>query len=445
MSGRVLVVDDLEPNRRLLDALLARDYCEVSFAASGREALQCAQDLSPELVLLDWRLPDIDGLEVCRRLKADPLTSDIPVVLVTAFSDREARLQALQAGADDFLTKPINALQLSARVRALVHLKRSMDEMRRRHAVGRRPALVEQDLGADLVLLSDPADIAATAAAALGPRHRVRVLSAHDFSEGAGDHCDVALIHLAAAEVDALRLVARLQARESTRMLQILCLSPADRPERAARALDLGAHDIVLCPADSDELRLRVATLARRKRALEAMQALIEESLEQAVTDPLTGLYNRRFLIGQLDSLLKRALHGGPPVGLVLFDIDHFKQINDQFGHDAGDAVLRELAARVAAQVRPTDFACRFGGEEFVVVLPGATLDFATVAAERLRLAMLGEPFRVNGGDRSLVVTISAGVAASEGEVQDGDQLLKMADQRLYGAKAAGRNRVAAA
>lgn len=448
MSGRVLVVDDLEPNRRLLEALLARDYCEVIFASTGLAALRAVSDAPPDLILLDWRLPDIDGLEVCRRLKAARESRDIPVVMVTAFNEREARLEALKAGADDFLSKPINALQLSARVRSLLRWKHSLDQMRRRHALGRSgPALDGVEVaqtGAAVALVDDPDSVAHATVSALANRHSLQVLTFPQVLDGVGDGCDVAIVHLGARSMDPLLAVARLQSRESSQRVQILCLAPPDHQDRAARALELGAHDIVVVPSDGDELLLRVTALVRRKRSMDLMQALLEESLEQAVTDPLTGLYNRRFLMGHLGPLLKRAEHGGAPVAVILFDLDYFKRINDQHGHDAGDAVLREFAARVAAQIRPTDFACRLGGEEFVVLLPGATLDYAILAAERLRLAIAGEPFLVRAGER-VVVTTSAGVAAAETAPCGPERLLKIADQRLYAAKTAGRNRVAAA
>jgi len=447
MTGRVLVVDDLEANRRLLEALLLRDYCDVSFAANGEEALQNARLTRPEIILLDWKLPDLDGLEVCRRLKADPATRDIPLVMVTAAADAAIRVRAAQAGADDFLTKPINALQLSARVRGLLRLKRSVDELRRRQLPGRGGPLVEQaevaELRAEVAIHAERPNGAVELKAALSPHHGVQVWDSEALLGGAADHADVLLVDLSATAIDPLLVVARLQAREASRGVHILCLDCAQHQERAARALDLGAHDLLAWPTDPEELALRVSALVGRKRKLDAMQALIDDSIQQAITDALTGLYNRRYVETQLAALLKRAAFGGPSVALALLDLDHFKQINDRFGHEAGDAVLKEFAARVSALIRPTDFACRLGGEEFVILLPGASLDYAVVAAERLRLAVAGEPFYIAEGV-AISVTVSAGVASTAAEPATVEAMLRAADERLYAAKAAGRNRVAA-
>jgi len=147
---------------------------------------------------------------------------------------------------------------------------------------------------------------------------------------------------------------------------------------------------------------------------------------------------------GQLGALVKRAAHGGDPVSALMIDIDHFKKINDNFGHDIGDEVLREFAIRVATNVRAIDLPCRYGGEEFTVIMPGARLADAERVAERIRLHVAGSPFRVAGGSELLTVTISVGVACTLGESDTPDALLKRADEAVYEAKAAGRNRVIA-
>ena len=174
------------------------------------------------------------------------------------------------------------------------------------------------------------------------------------------------------------------------------------------------------------------------------MRTNLDQSLEAAVTDPLTGLHNRRYMTSQLDALVARAVRDGRPVSALLLDIDHFKKINDSFGHDAGDEVLREFAVRLASNVRAVDLPCRFGGEEFVVVMPETALGDAERIAERIRMHVSGAPFRVSGGKEVLSVTISIGVAATFGAADTPDHLLKRADEALYEAKASGRNRVIA-
>lgn len=185
-------------------------------------------------------------------------------------------------------------------------------------------------------------------------------------------------------------------------------------------------------------------TLIRQKRYTDFLRNNLDHSLELAVTDPLTGLHNRRFMTAQLGALVKRATQGGDPVAALMVDIDHFKRINDTFGHDIGDEVLREFAVRLATNVRAIDLACRFGGEEFVVVMPDTKLEDAHRIAERLRRHIAGSPFHLAGLDEPLTVTISVGVAATQGESDAPDALLKRADEAVYEAKAGGRNQVVA-
>lgn len=450
MSGRILVVDDLAVNRRLMEAMLQRDYYDVSFAESGEMAMEMALRDPPELVLLDVQMPRKSGLDVCRELKAHALTCHVPIILVTANGDRQARLDGLLAGADDFLTKPIDSLQLSARARSLIRLKRSADELRRRVADGVRLGLSNENhrmiFGQpSVVILDDPDDSARALGRGLEANFRVSYVDFAGLGAGEADQADLMLVPLTATRWDPLAVVAKMQAREASREVQILCVGGASEAHLAARALDLGAHDILSMPMDGEELLARTGTLLRRKRQVESLRMQVEESFEQAVTDPLTGLYNRRYLLSQLQPLLKRAELGGPALAVLVFDLDHFKRVNDRFGHDVGDDVLREFAARIASNVRPTDFVCRLGGEEFVVVMPATTSDYAILAAERLRMVISGDDFGVRRGGVWLRVTVSVGMACSDNAAFAPDQLLKLADEALYRAKQEGRDRVATA
>jgi len=217
-----------------------------------------------------------------------------------------------------------------------------------------------------------------------------------------------------------------------------------DERARMVKALEIGINDILPRPIDPQELAARVRTQIKRKRYTDFLRNNLDHSLELAVTDQLTGLHNRRYMVGQLAALVARAQRGGEPVAALLVDIDHFKKINDSFGHDVGDEVLREFAVRLATNVRAIDLPCRYGGEEFVVIMPDTGIAAAERIAERIRLHVAGSPFRVDGGKELLTVTISIGVAATLGEFDTPDALLKRADAAVYEAKAAGRNRVIA-
>ncbi len=449
MSARILVVDDLEANRRLLEAKLTAEYYDVLLARRGEEAVQLAKRERPDLILLDVMMPGgIDGFEACRRLKAQEETRHIPVVICTTLDDRENKVRGLQAGAEDFITKPIDDVHLIARVKSLLGLKIVTDELRAREANGRKLGVIGEDLrpdpleqhrltaGAVLVVDDNPIQIRRIKEA-LGVEHRVALLGESE-AHGAPD---LVVVSVTAKGFDGFRVIARMRSGEPTRHLPILAVVDPDDRARAVRALELGAHDIIARPIDEDELIARARTLMRRKRYMDALRARLDHSLELAITDQLTGLYNRRFINAQLGPLVQRAQCGGDPVSVMIVDLDHFKRINDAHGHDVGDAILREFAVRLASNVRPSDFACRFGGEEFVVIMPRTPGDVACLAAERLRRQICAAPFQTARLSSALDVTISVGVATAEAD-DDADILLKRADEGLYEAKRAGRNRV---
>ncbi len=448
MTARILVIDDLEANRRLLQAKLGAEYYEVLTASRGEEGVQMAKRERPDVVLLDVMMPGgIDGFEACRRIKAQAETRDVPVVMVTALDDRDSKVRGLQAGAEDFLSKPIDDVQLLARVKSLVGLKVVIDELRAREANGMRLGVIEDApdalerrriIAGNVLVIDDNASQIKRVKAALELEHRVAAM-VEESSLGAPD---LALVSIKAKRFDGFRMIARLRSGPTTRHLPILAIVDADARASAVRALELGAHDIIARPIDEDELRARARTLIRRKRTTDALRARLDQSLELAVTDQLTGLYNRRFLFSQLAPLVQRSQCGGESVAVMILDIDHFKRCNDTFGHDVGDAVLQSFAARLASNVRPSDFACRLGGEEFVVMLPRTNGDIACHAAERLRRHICAEPFNAPGAPHPLEITASIGVACSEEAEDTADTLLKRADQALYDAKHAGRNRV---
>jgi two-component system cell cycle response regulator len=450
LSARILVVDDLEANRRLLEARLTADYYEVIEATRGEEAVQMARREKPDLILLDVMMPGgIDGYEACRRLKAQPETRHIPVVILTTLDDRDNRVRGLQAGAEEFLTKPIDEVQLMARVKSLLTLKVVTDELRAREENGRRLGVIGDDTRADAVdqhrifagnvlVVDDNATQIKRIQSALGVEHRVSLIG----DEANAGPPDLAVVSVHAKSFDGFRVIARMRSGEATRHLPILAIVDTDDRARAVRALELGAHDIIIRPIDEEELIARARTLMRRKRYMDALRQRLDQSLELAITDQLTGLYNRRFVTTQLGPLVNRAQCGGDPVSLMTIDLDHFKRCNDTFGHDVGDAVLREFSARLGSNTRPSDFACRFGGEEFIIIMPRTPGDIACLAAERLRRSICASPFMIPGLAQALEVTISIGVASTEGADDTPETLLKRADEALYEAKRAGRNRV---
>ncbi len=450
MTARILVVDDVEVNVRLLEAKLQAEYFSVLTANDGFTALRIAHDERPDIILLDVMMPRLDGFETCRRLKADEATQDIPVVMVTALSEASDRVRGLEAGADDFLTKPVNDIALFARVRSLVRLRRTMEEWRHREDVCGRfslPPDEEHETAVEapprILVWEESAFAANRLADMLAPLagELVRL----DAPEELVPYCDAAsdlVILSTAGKVDALRIVSKLRAKDDSRTVPILLIGDPDELPRVAKGLDLGASDYLMRPLDRNELLARVRTQIRRKRLQDRLHDNYQRSLSLALTDGLTGLYNRRYLSVHLDGLVARAAEGGTGPALLMLDIDWFKRVNDTYGHAAGDAVLREVTARVSRHVRPFDLFARYGGEEFVVVLPETPQREAEAVAERLRMVVAEAPFEIGDPVVKSAVTISIGLAVTNDARETSASLLRRADAALYAAKAAGRNRV---
>jgi two-component system cell cycle response regulator len=303
---KILVVDDHEDNIELLRARLeARGY-EVFGAADGYAALETVERVCPDLILLDVMMPKMDGIEVVRRLKGNATLPFIPVIMQTALDSTENKVEGLDAGADDYITKPINFAELEARVNSLLRIKKLQTELKAR----------EQEL------------------------------------------------------------------RELNDMLKKISL-----------------------------------------------------------TDGLTGIENRRSLEDRLKEMWSHSVRLHEPMALVMCDIDKFKSVNDNYGHQAGDSVLKEFASLLKDEAREIDRVGRYGGEEFLLILPGTVLDAAVTFAERLREKVENHTFTYEGG--TLRRTMSCGVAGSpHPRVQDQEALVRSADDALYVAKETGRNKV---
>ena len=451
MTARILVVDDIEANVRLLEAKLVAEYYDVITASDGATALELAVSEQPDIVLLDVMMPVMDGFEVCCRLKDDRRTRHLPVVLVTALDGREDRVTGLDAGADEFLTKPIDDVMLFARVRSLTRLKAVADELRQREASGRRMGVISSNStrmsgsGGRVLIIDDQQRQATRICEALASEHRpiIEADPAKGLASALGP-VDLVIVNAGATGFDGLRLAAQIRSDENGRDTPILAVVDFDDRARVIKALDLGVNDVLPKPVDPLELSARARTQIRRKRYTDFLRHNLDQSLELAVTDQLTGLHNRRYMDSQLEALMRRAAMGGDPVAVLIVDIDHFKQINDNFGHDTGDAVLREFAARLASNTRAVDLPVRQGGEEFVIVMPNTPVDLAERIADRIRRQIAGAPFRILDGRETLNVTISIGVSSSLPGEEKAEALLKRADAALYEAKAAGRNCVVA-
>ena len=388
MSARVLVVDDVLPNVKLLAAKLTREYFDVITAFNGPEALERIKKEAPDIILLDVMMPGMDGFEVCARIRSDPATMHIPIVMITALSDAADRVRGLEAGADDFLTKPVNDIALFARVRSLVRLKMMMDEWRLRESTSGQFGILDQahdrqerDGGQARVLVVEDSPIDLEKIAETLRRDTDSVVAADTSAKaldlGMSEDFELIIVSLTLLHEDGLRLCSQLRSHERTRQAPILLIADEGDLSRVAKGLELGANDYLLKPIDRNELLARVRTQVRRKRYHEKLRHNYEQSLSMALTDSLTGVFNRRYVSAHLPRLLERSWESQKPVAILMFDIDHFKAVNDTYGHGVGDEVLREVAIRTNRNLRNFDLVARYGGEEFIVVMPDTDRDAA--------------------------------------------------------------------
>lgn len=453
MTARILIVDDIVPNLKLLKARLMAEYFDVLTATNGLEALEICGRGDCDVVLLDVMMPGIDGVEVCRRLKKNPATLHIPVVMVTALDQPADRVRGLEAGADDFLTKPLDELALIARVRSLSRLKIVLDELRSRvltlESLGMETslasAMAEKGEGARILLVDDRESSTDRVLTALRGLHTVEVEKdpqAALFRGVDGDY-DLFIISLGLKDFDALRLCSQLRSLERTRQLPLLCLAETGDRQRVLRGLDLGVNDYLMRPIDGNELIARVRTQVRRKRYADSLRDNVQASIELTVVDPLTALHNRRYFETHLTTLVAQAVEKSQPLCLLILDIDHFKAVNDTFGHDAGDQVLKGFAGRIKKVLRGVDLFCRLGGEEFVVVMPNTNAETAMKIAERVREAVEKDAFAIRPEGHVIPITVSIGLAERSAD-SDADALMRRADKALYKSKDSGRNKVCA-
>ncbi len=451
MTARVLVVDDILANVKLLEARLTAEYFEVLTANSGAGALDVLARERVDVVLLDVMMPGMDGFEVCRRIKRNPKLSHVPVIMVTALDQPSDKVQGLEAGADDFLTKPVDDIALITRVKSLTRLKVLADELIMRASTTEGMGLMpggaadwnEGGARGNLLLVEDHPRSAQRIVAGLEGCHTVEVESdpqaalLHLAEKG----FDLLIVSLSLKGSDGLRLCSQVRSLDRTRHMPIIMMVDPGDEARLLRGLDMGVNDYVLRPLDRNELLARIKTQIKRKRHADLLRTRLDQGMEHAITDALTGLHNRRYMEGHLGTLVNQSIQSGRPLSVLVADIDFFKKVNDTYGHDCGDNVLREFAARMRRNTRGIDLACRLGGEEFVIIMPDTELGRAMHVGERLRSCIEAELFSI-GHDRTLKVTASVGVATLERSDDTPETLFKRADMALYAAKREGRNRV---
>lgn len=476
MNRRVLVVDDSEVTRAILSRTLRGAGFEVLEARDGAEGAMAALREQPAVVVTDLEMPTMDGFPLLRLLKADPASSHIPVLILTSHGEAASRYWSLRTGADAYLTKDFNPGDLVKLVAGLVETA----------ALSPRIALVDS---ADLQALG-PVDVLARVARHLDTsllqatvlntllEHGMAANDFHEAARGAletlSQVVDAQFLAVGVAEADSGMVQILLQDPVRSTDVEVLgdlvtrtvglppgttpvetrvSGDPGDLPVELERTVWLSlpvrgaVGTLAFLPRDPQEFAASTKALAGSLTSHLAMvldNARLSQRLHELSTlDGLTRQLNHRVIYDRLTEELERARRYRLPLSVVLCDLDHFKEINDTYGHLAGDAVLREGAAVLRRCLRSTDLLGRYGGEEFLAVLPQVDLNGACMAAERLRLGLEKHVVRLAGGVE-VRVTASFGVASRDelANVGSSDVLVSLADSRLYEAKAAGRNLV---
>lgn len=452
MIGKILIVDDVSTNRIVFKVKLTAAGYQTVMATEGAACLRLAVQEVPDIILLHMFLQGRSGIEVLKALKAHPQTRGIPVVMFSSEADAGLRMAALRAGAEDLLARQVDDQTLLARLRGLL---RAREHLAGIHApehdlqvLGLAEPMPQFEIPGQIAIIMPKGEqgLKLRRDLAASGLDRFLLLAPDEVHADHGARVpDVYLIHADLGETGGgLRMMSELLSRSTTRH-SAFCIFNAAAPQGlAATAFDLGANDVVDAATPAAELALRLHTLVLRKQEGDRMRATVQDGLRMAVFDPLTGLHNRRYGTAQLNAIADRARAGGNEFAVMVVDIDRFKSVNDRWGHAAGDAVLVEVATRLAANLRATDLLARIGGEEFLIALPNTLLSEAQVAAERLCRTIELSPITLGDGMR-VPVTISIGMTTGGAAPSDPTSvadLVAQADRALMHSKTHGRNQV---
>lgn len=414
---RVLIADASATFRAYLRDEFDPARFELFEASTGLEAIRLAIKIRPAIATLSLVLPECDGIEVCSAITSNGATSDTTVIMATASDSEDDRLRAFEAGAVRFLDKSFPKGELGAYVDQIVQ--------RRNQLSGTRVLIVDDNPFIRATVKKLLLGEGATCFEAGDGRKALKVLD--------GNSVDVVLTDYQMPVMNGIELVRAIRERPEHATTPILLLSASEYRSTTIRALDAGANDFIRKPFEATELLARLRSFCRLAKLTKELETI-------SITDELTGLWNRREAMARLNDLCLRANRYQATFSCIMLDIDHFKRVNDQYGHATGDAVLKGVAGTLVKTVRDVDKVCRVGGEEFLVLCPETTADGARTFAERLRSAV--ERHEVECESQALRVTISLGVAEFRESMAGPDGILGVADEALYAAKNSGRNRV---
>lgn len=461
---KVLIVDDDNSMRQTIkDALV--DQFDVVEAKHGHEAVRLADSTGPDLILLDIELPGLSGIDVCKRLKATRHTKNIPVILVSSHSKKEQVIIGLQAGADDYLTKPFGPTEVLSRVNAHLNYKMFYQDLEKEDlllllelydsiSVLRNPVKilnmvvkkVADIIGVDrcsIVGINDQNEFAVKASNDLDVQEEIK-LDLDRYPEIKKAHETRQAVVVNNATKDPLMQPVRAQMEQ--RGLNSIFVVPIIKKDSVIGTLFLGTAT-KLQGGISDRV-YQLCHLVANMSANVLENAFLFESMKTAkgifedleIRDGLTRLHSHRFFYDRLEKEFTRTKRYKTPLSLIFIDIDDFRKINDNYGHFRGDEVLKEIGVVIRDIVRDSDVAARYGGEEFAVLLPNTGAEGALTLAKRIS-SLVSELKNVEETGKQ--VTVSVGVASCQGDQEyPFDQMVQHAERAMKKAKAAGKNQV---
>ena len=456
----LLVVDDESRNVKLITAMLSSEPYNILQANSGEKALEIINNHRIDLVLLDVMMPGLNGFEVTRIVKNNPGTKYIPIVLVTALDGSENKLKALEVGADEFLTKPVNKIEIIARIKSILQMKKYQEQLNVRIKIGEKLAIPQKILTLQdqpqitvqngnnqqtVMLVEDDAQYIKLykSLVATEPYNFIVATSGEEAVRiGKQNNIDLVLLDIMLPGMSGYDVCEYFRNNSATRNIPIVAITSLGDLESRIKGIEKGIDDYLVKPFNSKEIKTRISTLLRKKFYFDQLHAHHKEVLNLAIIDGLTGLYNQAYLKNYLQLEIERSLERGYLVALIMLDLDDFKKCNDILGHPAGDAVLRQFSDLIKSNIRDIDLPARYGGEEFAIVMPYASKNIALSIAEKIRVSLQNLPIDSDEGNRIGNITASVGIALCPMQSSTLNGLIEKADYMLYHAKKTGKNKV---
>ncbi|SMO50173.1 response regulator receiver modulated diguanylate cyclase [Ruegeria faecimaris] len=457
VQGTILVLDGTSTNRIMLKVQLTAAWYHVAQGENLRGLDGLLKRVRPDLILTAQSLPDGTAADVKKVVMADPDLADIPIVAIAPQNDKSARLRALSDGLDDVLAHPFKDTLLLARVRSLLRARADTQELQDNSGspclgfAEATSAFATPPKAARAALLTQSAKTGALWQKALS-EHTHHSLSIHTISNLhrllSGPIPDAIIVEID-GESSGLSILADLKSRGATRHTVLIGILRKDDASLAAEALDRGADAICMAGFCPRETLLRLDNQLARKSRIDQMRDSLRRGIAESWVDPLTGLHNRRYAMRALKQIARQSAQTGLGFTVMVADLDHFKSINDKFGHAGGDQVLIETAERMRNSIGSDGFVARIGGEEFLIGLPETTGPRALGIARTVCDDICQCPFDLSEAAEPIAVTISIGlITADDNTFRQGippaplDNMIKSADTALYAAKKAGRNQV---